>query len=64
MPYFFRSETDVTALNLGLDVFPQSRPLVVPVNQLSDFIDSTMTYKRVVVVSANQLGADNFRHVR
>ena len=52
MPYRFWRQTNVTSFYIRFNIFP--------INQLLSFIDSKMTYKKIIVMPIEQLGTDNF----
>ena len=60
----FQGQTNVVALDIGLDVFSETRPIIFPTNELSGFIDTKVPCQWVVVVPANELCSNNFRHER
>ena len=64
MLYRFWSETNVIFFYIGFIVFFQAWLIVFLVDQLSDFIDSKMTSQKVIVISTDQLGIDDFWHIR
>ena len=64
VPHRFRAQANVVAFYIGFNVFSKAWPIVFLTNQLSCFIDIEMTYQRVVMVSADDFGLNNFRHKR
>ena len=44
MPHCFQSQIDVAAFDIGLDIFPEARPIVFPADELFCFIDIEITY--------------------
>ena len=53
MPYRFRCQTHVTALNVGLDVVPEGWPVVLMSQQLAGFFDAKMARQKIIVMTAD-----------
>ncbi len=60
----FQSKTNVTACYVGFNIVAEGRSVVFSGNQLLYFVDSKMAGQWVIMVPTNQLGSDNFWHIR
>lgn len=63
MLYYIRSQIDVTTFEIGFDIFFQARLIVCPANQLFGFFNYKMTYKKIIMILANQFGANNLQYI-
>ena len=64
MPHHFPTQIDVTALDIGLDIFSEARPIVFPTNKFSYFIDTKKVCQRVVMVPTNERRLNDFEYKR
>ena len=53
MPHYFRCETYVTTLDIGLNVMPQRWPKVFLRQQLTSLFDIKMASQRIIVMVAD-----------
>ncbi len=65
MSHRLRSQADVTPFDVDLDVMPKAKRLLIVLSsdQLSSLLDTEMTSQRIIVVTTNQFGADDFGYV-
>ena len=59
MPDYLQSQTNVTSSDIALNVSSQARPILFPADQLSCLVNAKMFCKRIIVVTAYNLGADD-----
>ena len=50
MPDHVLSQTNIAFFHIVFNVFFQAQPIVFPADQLSGFINSKMTYQKVIVM--------------
>lgn len=60
MFYHFQSQADVTAFNIGFNVFLKAWLEIFLANQLSSFINSKITCKKVIMMPIDHLEIDDF----
>ena len=60
----FQGQTNVAALDIGLNILFEARPIIFPADELLSFVDTEMACQRVVVVPANELCSNDFRYKR
>lgn len=56
----FQSQIHVVALNIDIDIFFEAWSILFPADQLFAFINSKMTYKKVIMMPIDKLKADGF----
>ena len=61
---YFQGQTNIATFDVGLNIFSKARSIVFPANELSGFIDTKMAYQQIVVMPANKLCSNDFRHKR
>lgn len=60
----FQSQIDIIAFDIGLNIFLQAWLIVFLANQFFSLINSKLIYKKIIILSTNKLGIDNFGYVR
>ena len=60
----FQGQTNVAALDVGLNILSEARPIIFPTDELPGFVNTEMACQRVVVVPANELCSNDFRYER
>lgn len=60
MYYRFQSQIDITAFNIGFNIFLKAWPVKFQKDDLSSFIKAKATTQRIVMMVTNQLGSNNF----
>ena len=63
MFYYFWSQANVTAFEIGFDVIIEDWPVVFLGNKLSNLLNSKMTNQWFIVILADQPYIKNFRYV-
>ena len=58
----FWAQAYVTAFDIGLNVFLEAQPILFLADEVLDFIDTKISYQRLVVVSTDELCLNNFRY--
>ena len=58
----FQSQTNVATFDIGLNIFSKTWQIIFPDNKLFSFINTKMIYQKVVIIAANKLCLNNFRH--
>ena len=52
----------VAALDIAFNIFSKAWLIILPINELLDFIDIKVPYQYIVVVLANELYLNDFRY--
>ena len=62
MPHYFQTQTNIAALDIGLDIFSKARLIVFLADEFSCFIDIEMACQRFVIILADKFDLDNLLH--
>lgn len=64
MSDYFQYQIYVIALGIGFNISPKAWSIVFFTDQLPSFINSKITYEKIIVMPIDQLGIDDFWHIR
>ena len=59
---YFWTQTYVTAFNIDLNISSEAWPIVFSTDKVFYFINTKMSYQRIVVVSIDKLCLNGFRY--
>ena len=62
LPHRFQCQTYVTTFDIGLNVVPQSWPVVLPCKELTGLLDTKMADQQIVAMLADELHPNGFGH--
>ena len=60
MSHLFHSQVNITAFNVGFNVFLKTRLRVFLEDEPYNFMKTKVTSQKIVAIAADQLGSDNF----
>lgn len=62
MPHYFQTLTYVTALDIDFNIFSKAQLIVSLTNQLFYFVNTKITFEKIVVILGNKLCSNNLRY--
>ena len=58
----FQDQTNVVASDIGLNIFFEIWPIILPANEIFYFINTKMICQKVIVMPANKVCLNDFKH--
>lgn len=59
----FKCQIHIAALDIDFDIFSQAWPILFFKKKLSSFIDTKITYKKVIIISTDKLEINDFWYI-
>lgn len=63
MPYSLESQINIVAFNIVFNISTKYRLIILPNNKLSSLINPEIAYKKIIIMSTDQLKSNDLRDV-